>query len=133
MKQKLGRGRAWRKNFAEPQLKTKTLSEKNKCDGNIKTEICHPSPAGKDTPDAVPLLEIFLRGWKEGARFPITIKNLRTSAGTEDEEVLWAKVFPSRKFPARFVLQLFMGPISSAELTQAKKAFSSAVREFSIR
>ena len=50
-----------------------------------------------------------------------------------DEEVLWAKVFPSRKFPARFVLQLFMGPISSAELTQAKKAFSSAVREFSIR
>ena len=66
-------------------------------------------------------------------QFPITIKNLRTSAGTEDEEVLWAKVFPSRKFPARFVLQLFMGPISSAELTQAKKAFSSAVREFSIR
>ena len=39
---------------------------------------------------------------------------------------MWAKVFPSRKFPARFVLQLFMGPISSAELTQAKRLSASA-------
>ena len=61
-------------------------------------------------------------------------KNLSAAPTRDpDEEVLWGKVFPSRKFPLRFVLQLFMGPISSAELTQAKKAFSSAVREFSIR
>ena len=93
--------------------------------GNIKTQISHTPSAGKD--------RNISKRMEGGARFPITIKNLRTSAGTEDEEVLWAKVFPSRKFPARFVLQLFMGPISSAELTQAKKAFSSAVREFSIR
>lgn len=65
---------------------------------------------------------------RAGRRLANNSKTPPAPAGTRDEEVLWGKVFPSRKFPRRFVLQLFMvfmGPISSAELTQAKKAFSS--------
>ena len=64
-----------------------------------------------------------------GRGFANNTKTPPAPAGTRDEEVLWGKVFPSRKFPLRFVLQLFMGTISSAELSQAKKAFSSALSE----
>ena len=78
-------------------------------------------------------------GESAGRGFANNTKTRPAPAGTRDEEVLWGKVFPSRKFPLRFVLQLFMGTISSAELSQAKKAFSSALsesqkmlREFSI-
>ena len=68
-------------------------------------------------------------GESAGRGFANNTKTPPASAGTRDEEVLWGKVFPSRKFPLRFVLQLFMGTISSAELSQAKKAFSSALSE----
>ena len=51
----------------------------------------------------------WLRGWKRAGRgLANNSKTPPAPAGTRDEEVLWGKVFPSRKFPLRDLFYSFL-------------------------